>query len=640
MKDHNEFDELARRKLEERRFAVDEAGWLEVERQLDKKGGRRLGWWLIPALALLLPIGYLGIRSMDRDVEMHADVPAERSIVPSAIEEQGTPIDQRSDAPSEELDRTERSPIAPIDNGSVEAERSIENAVERTATIERDPINDEAPIADRNEEARNVKAEEKQLPEDDGSIPVKPDTEPMVIDPIKEEAPQIVVIVPIEVEEISINDAVEEDQIAEVHDPIDREEEPASTEDEHDQVTITGTTGDLENALVVEEENFTRNEEDPSNGKVLPPAIDEPTGTIPADQQERSENESVRTRLITGDPRPKEDPFLSKNDQEVADANASVEQGPDPVPQPTDQPKPNEPVIDPVAESAIPAVKDTASIPDEFPNDAASATPELPAAPPIVDPRSPLEIAFHGGTFFSNSTYSGAITEDWDHSTESTQTFGGGVELMRMGRNIGIGGGLHFSTYAERLNTDEALRSLEEQYQYYFLDPVDTTILYITDTIIVDGVVQYVGESINTTINVIDVGTGTQVVTTRLRDARQQVNRTSYLEIPLLIDFHLTQGKWNIGLRGGPSLGLLSFRRGALPNSGDAGYIDLSDQQFRSLIWGYNARAYIRYGICPGWTIGAGPMIKGQLSNGIESEGLMRRSSSIGGVIGISYRFK
>src|SRR5690606_210541 len=117
MKDHHEFDELARRKLEERRFAVDEAGWLEVERQLDKKGGKRLGWWLIPALALLLPIGYLGIRSMDRDVEMHADVPAERSIVPSAIEEQEMPIVQRNDASSEQLDRTEGSPIAPSDNG-------------------------------------------------------------------------------------------------------------------------------------------------------------------------------------------------------------------------------------------------------------------------------------------------------------------------------------------------------------------------------------------------------------------------------------------------------------------------------------------------------------------------------------------
>lgn len=627
MKEHNDFDELARRKLEERRFAFDEAGWLEVEKQLDKKGGKRLGWWLIPALALLLPIGYLGFRSMDNEVELHADVPAEKAIVPSAIEKQGTLAEERNDLFQEEVDRTEGSPIAPIDNGSIEADRSMENAVERTATIEREPINDEAPIADRDESPINTRTDEIQLTDrNEVSIEEKVDREPMVIDPVEED------------DLIAINDPGE-DVIVDIHDPIDREKEPVSTEDEPDAAAITGTTGDLETALVVEDENFTRNEEDPSTEKDLPPANDAPS-TQANDQENTSKNDNVRTRLITGDQRPKQDPFLTQNDQEIAEANASEEQGPELVPQTTDEAKPSDPIVDPVAESAIPVVKDTASATIETPNDTATASPELPPTPPIVDPRSPLEIAFHGGTFFSNSNYSGAVTEDWDHSTESTRTFGGGVELMRMGRNIGIGGGLHYSVYADRLNTDEALRSLEEQYQYWFLDPVDTTILFITDTIIVDGVVQYVGESINTTINVIDVGTGTQVVTTRLRDARQQVNRTSYLEIPLLIDLHLTQGRWNFGLRGGPSIGLLSFRRGAIPGSGDAGYIDLSDQQFRSLIWGYNARAYIRYGICPGWTIGAGPMIKGQLSNGFENEELMRRSSAIGGVIGISYRFK
>src|SRR5690606_36266739 len=163
MKDHNDFDELARRKLEERRFSFDEAGWLEVEKQLDKKGGKRLGWWLIPALALLLPIGYLGFRSMDNEVELHADVPAEKAIVPSAIEKQRTLAEERNDLFQEEVDRTEGSPIAPIDNGSVEADRSMENAVERTATIEREPINDEAPIADRDESPINTRTDEIQL---------------------------------------------------------------------------------------------------------------------------------------------------------------------------------------------------------------------------------------------------------------------------------------------------------------------------------------------------------------------------------------------------------------------------------------------------------------------------------------------
>lgn len=208
---------------------------------------------------------------------------------------------------------------------------------------------------------------------------------------------------------------------------------------------------------------------------------------------------------------------------------------------------------------------------------------------------------------------------------------------MRMGRHLGIGSGLHYTNYREHMTTSAAFRTDEHAHQYYYITTQDTTLLMITDTVLVNGQPYYVGQSVTTTLQVLQQGTETNVITTRTREARDRVNLTSYLEIPLLLDAHITQGPWRLGLRGGPTAGILTYKAGHLP-SAEAGYLGFQDQQFRSIVLGYTARAYVLHEIAPGWWAGLEPMARGQLFNALESDQLSRKAFGWGGMIGIHYR--
>jgi hypothetical protein len=260
-------------------------------------------------------------------------------------------------------------------------------------------------------------------------------------------------------------------------------------------------------------------------------------------------------------------------------------------------------------------------------------------APTFVDVRSPLELTLFSGITYTSSSYTGLKTDQWRTSIGREQEYGGGMDLMRMGRNFGIGTGLHYTTYSETLSAEELRRIQLETRSFYFLTPVDTAILVITDSIGQGGEIHYVGETINTTIMVLDQGTETTSNETIQREAREIINRTSYLEIPLLLDAHVTQGPWNIGLRGGPTIGILAGSRVTIPYNTD-GYFDMKDDNFRSTVIGYNLRAYFRYRVCAGWSVGVEPMVRGLLVNSLGTDELVRRPTAIGGMISLNYRFK
>lgn len=215
-----------------------------------------------------------------------------------------------------------------------------------------------------------------------------------------------------------------------------------------------------------------------------------------------------------------------------------------------------------------------------------------------------------------------------------------GADIMHMGTHFGIGGGVHYGTYAERIHTEDRTSTLVNIENYWYLQPIDTTFLLITDTIDIQGETYYVGVPQNITVNVLENGSDTTVITTHIRSGRDQMNRTNYLEVPLLADAHITQGRWMFGLRGGPMLGVLTGRRGAVPNAADDGYEEFADQAFRSLIVGYTARAYIRYRFNSAWSIGLEPAIKGQLLDTYSSGDLSRRSAGFGGSVSLSYRLR
>jgi hypothetical protein len=259
---------------------------------------------------------------------------------------------------------------------------------------------------------------------------------------------------------------------------------------------------------------------------------------------------------------------------------------------------------------------------------------------PLVPRGSPWEVGVLGGVQWNRVRYPGEDIAVRDAVSERLTSPTYGVELMRMGRHFGLGLGLHYSSYDERLISGERTRDLTSLDRFWFLTPVDTTILVITDTVDISGQPYYTGVSTETTINVLTPGTDTVTSTVVDRESRTVINRVSYFEVPLLLDAHVVQGRWSLGVRGGPTLGLLSGRRGSLPNGEQDGYTDLNDQAFRELMIGYQVRTYIRYRFNAGWSVGVEPMLRGQFGNGLEGGDLSRRSSAMGGMLSLTYRLR
>lgn len=288
-----------------------------------------------------------------------------------------------------------------------------------------------------------------------------------------------------------------------------------------------------------------------------------------------------------------------------------------------------------VADEASPRTADS-SVVASMPSDSAmSAPPALPVAPPLVTPQSPWEISVLGGIFRSNSTYTGQGTDTWSIAQESS--WGAGAELMHMGRNFGVGTGLHYGTYADRLSTPEVSSTTTTIERFWYLANVDTTILLITGG---DSLGGYTGISVPTTVQVIQSAYDTTSITTLLRRASERVNRTSYIEVPLLMDAHVVQGRWSLGVRGGPTLSLLTTRSGSIPREGDEAYADLNDVTMRQYVFGWTARAYVRYRFNSAWSVGIEPSARGQLFDGLNDLGITRRSSAFGAMLSLSYRLR
>lgn len=263
----------------------------------------------------------------------------------------------------------------------------------------------------------------------------------------------------------------------------------------------------------------------------------------------------------------------------------------------------------------------------------------LPAAAPIVPRESPWEITGSGGLFTSSSKYRGGNSAEWEGGLDQAYSAGFGAELMHTGRNISLGFGLHYGTYAERMRLDALDERFTSYQQYWYLAVIDTSILVITDTL--PGTPPtYAGQSMNTAIQVLAQGTDTVVDRQHIRDARDAVNRVSYVEVPMLADVHVVQGRWSVGVRGGPTIGLLSTRRGAMPNRAGDGFTPFNGVAFRDVVLGYTARAYVRYRFNAAWSVGLEPALRGQLLNTLSSGDLERRSAAKGILLSLTYRLR
>jgi hypothetical protein len=294
----------------------------------------------------------------------------------------------------------------------------------------------------------------------------------------------------------------------------------------------------------------------------------------------------------------------------------------------------------PSTEMIEPATEIADTILAELPKDSTDALEPQLLELPLIAQRSPWEIGVLGGIFSTTSNFRSANSADWNDAVTRQRSASVGAEFMRMSNNFGVGFGVHYGTYAERIAVGELSNTQVDIDRFWYLRPVDTTILVISDTLFQGGSPYYVGESVTTTVNVLTQGFDTTTTITQQRAARELYNRVSYMEIPLLLDAHLVQGRWSIGLRCGPTLGILSGRRGALPNNSNDGYTEFSDQAFRELVLGYTARAYVRYRWNAAWSIGLEPAIRGQVMNSLNDGPLDRRSSAFGGMLSLSYRLR
>ncbi len=287
------------------------------------------------------------------------------------------------------------------------------------------------------------------------------------------------------------------------------------------------------------------------------------------------------------------------------------------------------PIVLSTTNDTLPAVKD-----DRAKSDGTSMESTL------VTAEKPWQFSMLLGESLSTSSYTGGHSEKWNSGSRGRWTAMYGAEVMRMGDHFGFGSGLHYSTYEEDLVLDERSLITTELRDSNYFESFDTTLLYVIGNVIIDGQEWYVTETVDTTITYLVTTTGSFLVNRRLSDALTARNRVSYLELPLLIDGHLTRGPWTIGLRGGPTIGVVSGRRGTVPNAGYDDYEPYADKAFRSPVLGVTGRAYIRYAFSNGWGIGVEPTFRRHFGNAFGVGDLVRTNSSIGGMVSVTYRMR
>lgn len=250
------------------------------------------------------------------------------------------------------------------------------------------------------------------------------------------------------------------------------------------------------------------------------------------------------------------------------------------------------------------------------------------------------EFTAMGGALLSGSSYSGGNSDHWRDGSVGRWAPSFGAEAMHMGSNFGIGTGVHHVTYSENLDVQAQRTTTTITRDSNYFQAVDTTLIVVTGTTQVGGQTYYITQPLHTTVQVLINGTSTSLSTREVLRAVRAANRVSYWEIPLLLDGHLEKGAWSVGVRGGPTLGLLSGRRGVLPNEGFDGYLSNDERSFKSLAFGATGRAYIRYRFADNWMLGVEPTWRTQFGNALGGGDIQRYNSGWGGFISLTYRLR
>jgi|GEM_PF-521545 len=616
MKHENEFDELARQKLEGRNIPFEEGDWTAMQGLLKTgnsgRGGAfgRLAKWLGGA-ALLAILGVGVWKTSDRNTEEkggsavaattveHTTATEAPAITQPAKSEQpqGENASANSLTSQQEVDRT--TAVTPDQHGPSVGTSPETEKPEALAIVASNSSPSNKAQFDHGTQGSTSPAERNNIPS-----PNSPSTT---------------------ADGTSVNTDTNEPTL-----PVEVEGNRVNTGGTNEGTTIADVITDAS-----ETPGVSKGDEDGTDHM-----INETSATNAVQVGEMPSPEGIEIAATTAPDQP------AKNESGTAAKNADTPNTTDgmdlattTVPQ--GMPGDPEPFADPVNSATIPT-RDTSSTEQEAHveptvNDTTAVAPEPLSITPLITARSPWQLSLLGGAMNNTTRYSGANSEEWNGGVQKQWTANAGLELVHMGRNFGIGTGVHYSTYSEQIDISAKDRNTLGLRNFWYLNPIDTTILFITDTIQQNGQTYYTGQSISTTVNVLTQGTDSTTTTARIRDARSIRNKVSYVEVPLLLDAHLVQGRWNFGVCGGPTVGLLTGRKGSLPNSNGEGYTALNDQPFREVVFGWTARAYVRYRFNAAWSIGVEPMVRGQLFNTLGSGDLSRKSTAHGGVLSLSY---
>jgi len=556
---NDQFDELARQKLDGRAFPFDEGAWQQAQQAIaaQKRNKRKPFWYLGGAAAVGLALWLLWPNAEEIGIaEQHQIEPKTEAAAMPAVEPEVAVVPERAVEVQVESALEQQAPK--------EEERTSQSGSSRS---------DEMPKAERpmrpaqalNSSAQNRPEAQVHIAEQKGS------------DAHSTEGAA----------ETSVSEAATEAQEATAEDPV------VAQHDRDQQNSDAVSEGQFEDAVLVVNDARGDAHAEESTSKSDDQAVKENDEPQPASTgssvNESVHDDSVRAEVVAEGTRMPED---------------SVQ--------------------------TVPALA-SALVPFDS---AAAAVPE-PSLLPLVGPRSPWEITALGGAFSTTSKYVLPQVKDWTSTPERTPGYA--VEAVRMGRNFGLGLGLHYGSYADRLATPEASRTDVAYSRYWFLQAVDTTLLIITGG---DSSSGFTGINVPATVQVLRSAYDTTTTTTLIRAARTQLIRTSYVEVPILLDAHLVQGRWSIGVRGGPTIGMLTARSGAIPSEGEGGYTDLGSMAVRQTIFGWTARAYLRYRFNSAWSIGIEPAARGQFTDAIDDQGASRRSKAMGAMLSLGYRLR
>ena len=270
------------------------------------------------------------------------------------------------------------------------------------------------------------------------------------------------------------------------------------------------------------------------------------------------------------------------------------------------------------------------------PKDSATATQD-PNAPPPAASKYVWRISALGGLQRSFNDH-GDVPFGTAYTPLNTGL--GGAEFMRMGSHFGFGSGIHILSYAEDLDRQELFKDELSFTTVYSLTPMSVTVPGIVDTVFVGGDTYYVTTPVDTTILVLESDIDTTLTRITTQDAERVRNVLSYVEIPLLLDGHFDTGKWSFGVRGGPTLALLTGRSGAVPRDGLATLMPAEDAPFNSLSFGYVARLYVRYGLGTHWSLGLEPGVRGHFTQALTEAGYSVRPQAYGLHFSLTYLLK